>query len=278
MAGLGEVCSPVAAILFYLESAARSKLTCTQTSCMQKKPTFVDAIPYLPIAELPLSKPKSTISCNKRRGAHHLSDITPLESFQIAEELPVSDQPSTSSSVYESTDSLLCVPPSTEEQTVFLRKTAYNRPAICSIVPPFSNKFKPTTNTIQLPPSLLDLYNPENEELLYTEVLEVCDELQLPITPQEVQNIELYTREQGKSPAWFKQRTGRITASKMKAICATDPSQSLLSQICYPHLKKFTTPATTWGCEHEAIARLAYIEMIKPMHTKFSVQKLWTGN
>ena len=79
MAGLGEVCSHVAAILFYLESAARSKLTCTQTSCMWKEPTFVDAIPYLPISELPLSKPKPRISCNKRRGAHHLSDITPLE-------------------------------------------------------------------------------------------------------------------------------------------------------------------------------------------------------
>jgi len=236
---------------------------------MWKEPTFVDAIPYLPIAELPLSKPKPTISCNKRRGAHHLSDITPLESFQIAEELPVSDQPSTSSSVYESTDSLLCVPPPTEEQTVFLREIACNRPAIYSIVPPFSNEFKPTTNTIQLPPSLLDLYNPENEELLYTELLEVCDELQLSVPPQEVQNIELYTREQAKSPAWFKQRAGRITASKMKAVCATDPSHPSQSQICYPHLKKFTTPATTWGCEHEAVARLAYIEMMKSMHTNF---------
>ena len=101
---------------------------------------------------------------------------------------------------------------------------AHNRPAICSIVPPFSNEFKPTANTIQLPPSLLDLYNPENEELLYTELLEVCDELQLSVRPEEVQNIEVYTREQAKSPAWFKQRAGRITASKMKAVCATDPS------------------------------------------------------
>ena len=273
MAGLREVCSHVAAILFYLESAARSKLTCTQTSCMWKEPTFVDAIPYLPISELPLSKPKPRISCNKRRGAHHLSDITPFEDmFQVAEELPVSEHPSTSSTACQSTSSLLCVPPSAEEQMVFLRDIAHNRPAICSIVPPFSNEFKPTANTIQLPPSLLDLYNPENEELLYTELLEVCDELQLSVRPEEVQNIEVYTQEQAKSPAWFKQRAGRITASKMKAVCATDPShpsQSLLSQICYPHLKKFTTPATTWGCEHEAVARLAYIEMMKPMHTNF---------
>jgi len=62
-------------------------------------------------------------------------------------------------------------------------------------VPPFSNEFKPTT---QPPLSLLDLYNPENEELLYNELLEVCNELQLSDTSQEA---EVYTREQAKSPA-----------------------------------------------------------------------------
>lgn len=53
-----------------------------------------------------------------------------------------------------------------------------------------------------------------------------------------------------------------MTASKMKAVYSTDPSnpaQSLISSICYPQLHKFTTAATTWGCEHEAIARMAYI-------------------
>ena len=275
MAGLGEVCSHVAAILFYLESAARSKLTCTQTSCMWKEPTFVDAIPYSLISELPLSKPKPVINCNKRRGAHHLSDIIPLDDMsQIVEELPVPEpQPSTSSlSDHQPSESLLCIPPSAEEQTFFLKNIACERLVICSIIPPFSDNFKPIANTVQLPPSLLDLYKPENEELLYTELLELCDEVQLSVTSQEAQNFEVNTREQAKSPVWFKQRAGRITASKMKAVCATDPShpsQSLISQICYPHLNKFTTSATAWGCEHEAVARLAYIEMMKPMHTNF---------
>ena len=68
------------------------------------------------------------------------------------------------------------------------------------------------------------------------------------------------------------QRAGRITASKMKAVYSTDPSnpaQSLISSICYPQLHKFTTAATTWGCEHEAIARMAYIEMASSMHENF---------
>jgi len=57
----------------------------------------------------------------------------------------------------------------------------------------------------------------------------------------------------------------------MKSICATDPSnpQSLIKQICYPYLNKLSTPATVWDCEHEAIARMAYIEVMKPMHTNF---------
>ena len=58
----------------------------------------------------------------------------------------------------------------------------------------------------------------------------------------------------------------------MKAVYSTDPSnpaQSLISSICYSQLHKFTTAATTWGCEHEAIARMAYIKMASTMHENF---------
>ena len=232
MAGLGEVCSDVAAVLFYLESASRSKLTCTQVGCTWKEPTMIDAIPYLPIAQLPLSKPKPRISCNRKRGAHHLSSITPLtDLLQVAEELPVSEQPSTSKLDLQPQNSLLCAPPSDEEKIEFLKDIVQHWSVICSIVPPFSEQFKPTKVDIELPPSLLDLYKPDNEELTYTELLEVCDELQLCITPQEANKIEAYTREQTKNTAWYTQRAGRITASKMKSVCATDPSNPSQSLI-----------------------------------------------
>ena len=78
MAGLGEVCSHVGAILFYLESANRTRLTCTQTSCVWKEPAYVEAIPYVPIAELTLSMSKPRISCNRKRGSHFASDTVPL--------------------------------------------------------------------------------------------------------------------------------------------------------------------------------------------------------
>jgi len=65
------------------------------------------------------------------------------------------------------------------------------------------------------------------------------------------------------------QHAGRITASKMKSVCCTDvsnPTQSLISSICYPQLHKFTTRATTWGCEHETISRISFLDMAKLLH------------
>ena len=48
MVGLGEVCTHVAAVLFYLETSARlrSKKTCTQEKCQWVIPTFQNNIPY----------------------------------------------------------------------------------------------------------------------------------------------------------------------------------------------------------------------------------------
>jgi len=89
---------------------------------------------------------------------------------------------------------------------------------------------------------LRDLYRPENEELTYPELLAVCEQVNLTISHEQIRIIEAETCEQSKSTAWFTQRAGRITASVMKQICATDPgnpSQSLIHRICYPELNKF---------------------------------------
>ena len=76
-----------------------------------------------------------------------------------------------------------------------------------------------------------DLYHPDNEELTYPELLAVCEQVSLTISDEHIKIIEVETREQSKSTAWFTQRAGRITASVMKQVCATDPgnpSQSLV--------------------------------------------------
>ena len=46
MAGLGEVCSHVEAILFYVELASWVSTTCTQIGCVWKELRLVETIPY----------------------------------------------------------------------------------------------------------------------------------------------------------------------------------------------------------------------------------------
>ena len=78
MAGLGEVCSHVAAILFYLESASRVTAICTQTDCAWNQPCLVENIPYAPIMDIPFTKPKGSLSSNRKRGACLYSDTVLL--------------------------------------------------------------------------------------------------------------------------------------------------------------------------------------------------------
>ena len=127
------------------------------------------------------------------------------------------------------------MPPSDEEQSLFLSEIAKCKSVVCSIMPTHSDAFRPTSVAINLPPSLCELlYKPDNEELTYTELLNVYDEVALTITEEEADIIEAHTCNRAKNTAWFMQCAGRIAASKMKSVCCTDISnhaQSLLSLI-----------------------------------------------
>lgn len=64
---------------------------------------------------------------------------------------------------------------------------------------------------------------------------------------------ERNTRDQAGSRLWFHMRTGRVTASRFKSACRTDPanpSVSLIMNICHPEVFRFQTAATEWGCQH----------------------------
>ena len=54
MAGLGEVCTHVAAVLFYLEAVYRmqGQETCTQQVCQWLLPSFQKNVEYLPVASI----------------------------------------------------------------------------------------------------------------------------------------------------------------------------------------------------------------------------------
>ena len=234
MASLGEVCSHVAAILFYLESASRVTTTCTQTDCAWKQPRLVETIPYARIMDIPFTKPKGTLRSNRKRGAHLYSDTVPLsdlpkpletQNFSVVElasesdsngmgtELPFSEigQESSQHNALQSPNEqfsaefsflqLLQVPPTDADKLEFLTENESFDPAINSIMPPLSEKFKTSSPAINLPPSLRDLYRPENEELTYLELIAVCEQVSLTISDEQTRIIEAATREQSKTTA-----------------------------------------------------------------------------
>lgn len=60
----------------------------------------------------------------------------------------------------------------------------------------------------------------------------------------------------------FRMHSGRITASRFKSACHTDPSYpslSLIMSICHPETK---TASTCWGCEHESTAHSKYVTSV----------------
>ena len=69
-------------------------------------------------------------------------------------------------------------------------------------------------------------------------------------------------------------RTGRITASRFKAACNTNPAcpaKSLIFAICYPEMAKFRSKQTTWGCNDETIAREKYNMLQQTKQQNFDV-------
>ena len=55
-------------------------------------------------------------------------------------------------------------------------------------------------------------------------------------------------------------------ASKMKQVCRTIWGNAI-KEICYPEAFKFTSKATSWGCDHVSVACQQYFEQVKVHHT-----------
>ena len=67
------------------------------------------------------------------------------------------------------------------------------------------------------------------------------------LTNEEIVKIEVATRKQSENKNCYKQRAGRITASKFKMVCNTNkerPSLTLIKTLCYPTKMLFSTKAT----------------------------------
>ena len=106
--------------------------------------------------------------------------------------------------------------------------------------------------------------------LNFAELLTLYQEIEktINVTEHQAKQVEKVTQSQADSKIWFHFRAGRITASKMKAACHTNPaqpSQSLVKSICYPDAHSFSA-ATNWGCSHEKQALECFQSKVAMLH------------
>jgi hypothetical protein len=255
MAGLGETCTHVAAVLFFIEASGRvtGTTTCTQQKCEWIVPSFQKEIPYLPVKEIDFT------SARRKK--------TKLECQELC-------KPSMEPQQLKLIDDLK--PPSESELKAFFEKLnqCNTKPAILSTVPEYALNYVPKSSLDCFPSPLQSLFQPKYMELSFPDLLTVCETAEVQVTAEMAKLVERETRKQSSCKLWFTYRAGRITASRMKYVCHTDPtnpSQSLVKSICYPEAYRFSSKATDWGCKHKQSARQFYIARMEKRHEAFKV-------
>ena len=124
MAGLGEVCTHVAAVLFYIETSTwlNGKVSCTHEQCKWVIPSCQKNIPYCPIKDLDFTSAKG-----KKKSIDDALEVEPHPK-------QIQRPPST---VVDSPDII--------DNNNFYSKLSEcgTKPAILSITPPYANNYKP---------------------------------------------------------------------------------------------------------------------------------------
>ena len=195
MAGLGEACSHVASLLFYVDAFQRTKeaTTCTQEQCKLLLPKAVKEVPYLPVAEIDF------------KGA-----IRKMQDFNFGSKSREKSHGPVKKKKMENA----CCTGQDKKQKEFLNNISLcgTRPAILSIAEPFNEGFVPfgAISNLYLP----ELYSPSNTGCSFDVIQRKCVEVVLPVLSEEqLQRIQRETAKQSTSKLWFRLRSGRITAS-----------------------------------------------------------------
>ena len=291
MAGLGETCTHVASLLFAVSATVtiRDSKTVTEEKAYWLIPSPVKNIEYKEIKEIDFT---SANSKRKKFDAAIHSICHPTPSSSTTSSAILQSSVSSSSLPFSSTcSSLPCTTPLSEEKKKAKLKLKVPEPseqeafdflqslhdsgvnsAIFALTPPFCEQFVPKSLQSNF---LTEFYEESLASADLDDIRQFCSTLDISFSQEEADNAEMATKEQSQSDTWFRLRAGRITASKMKSVCRTDPNHpsiSLIKSICYPERFKFSSPATAWGCNHEEEASLIFISKMKENHTNFKME------
>ncbi len=239
MAGLGEACTHVAALLFAVEANVRVRelKTVTQEKAYWMLPCALKRVKYSPLADMDFTSAKTK--------AKKLTNS--LESSEEG-----SDNALASTAKAES-----FIPPPTQHDTDEFFQNLHatgTKSVILTITSPYSDEFVPLSMQSAFPQPLTSVYNGSYADLPYKDLVEICANINVSVSQEQAIAVEVHTRGQAASKLWYRYRAGRITASRMKAAChtkLTSPSKSLILAICNPSAVRFSNKATEWGCKHK---------------------------
>jgi len=250
LAGLGECCSHVASILFYLEMYHRHVSDISPTD--------------LPNSWLPRTTPFPR--------TNPMAEMRNID-CSSAKKLKITCPQLQTNGNNESTTNT-CTPSATEMAGLFekLDTTKFKSPLL-SFEDQHFEAFLPTSHNVA---TISELADQKYLDMSYDDLLEECSKVEVQLSDSERKLIEEDTRDQARGSSFFKHRAGRIGASISKQASATNPavpSKSLIKTICYPKIFSFTTAATEHGCKHEKQAIAEYRKMMETKHKNFKVEQ-----
>jgi len=255
MAGLGESCTHVAALLFSIEATV--KVRESQTVTDEKSywlPASVKGVSYGALKDIDFTSAKT-----KKRKLDNSLPVTPV-ALRGRSNLRVVDEP-------------------TElEFSNFLRDLSAtgSKLALLAVRKPFQKDYVPIPLCPKFPVVLQELYDSTLLTASFSEIMKKCESVKIEVTQQETDAVESSTKTQASSKLWQRFRSGRITASRMHSVChssPSQPSQSLVLSVCYPENSTFKTAATSWGCRHEQTARELDAQTMATSHDNFVLEK-----
>ena len=153
-------------------------------------PNSVKEVPYAPIMDI-----------NFFGKSHSINRVTPTSTPSSSR----SSSPTPPSSSTASTPRSL-QPPLDEELEDFYKALASNstKPAILSIIEPYSSNYVTMSLNEDLPMCLLDLMKPENLTKEYGELLTLSKQCSITVTPAHIKTVENKTRCQSKCNLWHR--------------------------------------------------------------------------
>ena len=172
--------------------------------------------------------------------------------------LPTSDEIATSHQKLSNTGSKAAVRRVVPEHCKPVKlSSSGSKAAVLRVVPEHCKAFKPIVLANNFPPVLTDLFERLQSKLPFSELLNKCDEVEIIVTQEQAKCVEQATKKQIMNKLWFRFRSGRVTASKMKRICRSNPDQPSQPPVktVYPEAASFIVAATQLGYKHGDVAR-----------------------